>query len=191
MARTTTDPTTRARARFPALKLLITFAGLALFAAACDDNGNDGSAAGTLPSDGERYFSVNLIEFPWDRNIDQTPYPDPPMDERFPEYDWSGDEGYILQEPDEDGNWRIGTYLFLPQNITITEGDQVTLELLGVRGETHDIFLDVPGEEQEMTVDRGFLEVMEFTAPEPGVYQLVCETHPPTMVMDIQVLASG
>lgn len=188
---TTARPTRTIRERRSLVTLLATLGLLVLLAAACESEGGGSAAGGTLPSSGERYFSVNLIEFPWDRSVDDTPYPDPPMDERFPEYDWSGDQGYILRAPNDEGIWRIGSYLFLPQNITVTEGDAVTFELLGVRGETHDLFLDIPGQEQEVTVDRGFLEIMEFTAPEPGVYQLVCETHPPTMVMDIQVLSGG
>lgn len=145
------------------------------------------AAMPVLPSTGERFVTAQLTEFPWTRHVDRTPFPDPDPRVLFPEYDWE-DAGYILEDPDEDGIWEVGAYVFLPQNIIVTEGDRVTLEMLGVRGDLHELFLEIPGQEQELDVARGHLVQLEFTAPEPGVYELICETHPPTMTMYIHVL---
>jgi plastocyanin len=165
------------------VKTIGIIAGLAFLVAACETE----DEAVALPSEGERYITAQLIEFPWERNVDQTEFPDPDPRDLFQEYDFSGDDGYILNEPDEDGVWEVGAYVFLPQNVVVTEGDEITMELLGVRGDEHELFLDIPDQDQEVVVRRGHLEVLEFTAPEPGVYELICETHPPTMTMYIHV----
>ena len=44
------------------------------------------------------------------------------------------------------------------------------------------------GEEIRFTVERGELKKVEFVADSPGLYRLICEPHPPTMVMNIHVL---
>jgi plastocyanin len=174
------------RRRSGVVKLLVVLVGLAFLSTACETQ----AAGPILPSAGERYVTTQLIEFPWKRHVDRTAFPDPDPRDLFSEYDWE-DAGYILEDPDEEGEWEVGAYVFLPQNIILTEGDQVTMELLGVRGDEHELFLDIPGQEQEIVVERGHLEVLEFTAPEPGVYELICETHPPTMTMYMHVFPGG
>jgi plastocyanin len=189
MIMSSTRPMKDAARRWRVVAVVSLVAGLALLAAACEQ---DQAGAGmVLPSAGERFVTTQLIEFPWKRHVDRTAFPDPDPRDLFSEYDFSGDDGYILHDPDEDGEWEVGAYVFLPSHISLTEGDRVTMELLGVRGDEHELFLDIPGQEEEITVRRGHLEVVEFTAPEPGVYEFICETHPPTMTMYIYVFPGG
>ena len=167
------------------LRLVAAVFGLALLTTACEDAAT-GALAGLEPS--EHYIHVQATEQDARRGLDQDPFPQETID-LFPEYDFSGDDGYVLRERDDD-EWQIGSYVFLPQEITLIQGDTVTMDIFGVRGSEHDLVLEIPGQEQEFTVFRGELHQIEFTVDEPGRFQLVCETHPPTMVTNITVLPS-
>ena len=173
---------TRART----VRAVVAVIGLALLASACEDEAV-GAFAGFEPSD--HYIHVQATEQDARRSLDQDPFPQETID-LFPEYDFSGDDGYVLRERDDD-EWQIGSYVFLPQEMVFVQGDTITMDIFGVRGSEHDIVLEIPGQEQEFTVFRGELHQIEFTVDEPGRYQLVCETHPPTMTANITVLPSG
>jgi plastocyanin len=157
--------------------------------AACGEAGSTDVADGLEPSD--RYIHVQATELDARRSVDQTPFPQNTLDD-WPEYfgeDGTGD--YLFMSGDDE--WRVGSYMFLPQEITFIQGDRVTMEVFGVRGNEHHTILVGPEgfEEIEFTVLRGGLEQIEFTVDQPGLYQLICLTHPPTMTTNIHVLPTG
>jgi plastocyanin len=166
---------------------LLLVAGLA----ACGDSAAEGSAF--QPSD--RYIHVQATELDARRTLDQNPFPQETLDawpEYFGEDGTGGAEGYYLfMSGDEE--WRIGSYMFLPQEMTFVQGDRVTMEVLGVRGSEHETVLAGPDgfEPIQFNVKRGELHSIEFTVDQPGLYQLICLTHPPTMTSNILVLPSG
>lgn len=43
-------------------------------------------------------------------------------DEAFPADPLPGGGGYVLEEPDAEGNWVVETYRWLPSQITVVEG---------------------------------------------------------------------
>lgn len=164
----------------------------ALLLAACAP-GADADTAGLEPAD--RYVHVQATELDARRGLDQDPFPQATLDgwpQYFGEDGRGGDGGYYLFMSDED-EWRIGSYLFLPQEITFVQGDRVTLEIFGIRGSEHETVLESPSGEalEHFTVKRGELHEIEFTADEAGVYELICVTHPPTMTTRITVLPAG
>jgi plastocyanin len=173
--------------------LIALAAALALLTAACGGADDDAAASpGLQPS--ERYVHVQLTEQDARRNLDQDPFPQATL-EAWPEYfgedGRGGAAGYYLFMSEED-EWRIGSYIFLPQEMTFIQGDRVTMELFGIRGDQHDVVLEGPGlESQTVTVNRGELHTLEFTVDEPGHYQLICTTHPPTQTANIHVLPAG
>ena len=178
---------TRAR---PHLLIAIA-AALALLTAACGDASQAGAESGLQPS--ERHLYVQATELDTRRSLEDDPFPQATLDQ-WPEYfgedGQSGSGGYYLFMSDDE-EWRIGSYMYLPQEITLIQGDRVTMEIFGVRGGEHDTVLQGPGiESQHVTVKRGELHQVEFTAEEPGLYQLICLTHQPTMTTNIHVLPS-
>lgn len=152
---------------------------------------------------GERTIHLQATEQDAHRSTDDDPFPTETV-EAFPSYFGDGEdpfaraglEGYYLLMTDE-AEWRIGSYLFLPQEILAYEGEELTLEIFGVRGDEHGTILRGPdgevvestdGEPIDFVVDRGELETVTFVADRPGLYRLVCHDHPPTMTTNIHVL---
>jgi plastocyanin len=176
----------------PYLLIAVT-ASLAVLLGACGSGSQADTATGLQPSD--RYLHVQATELDARRGTDQDPFPQTTLDQ-WPEYfgdDGSGGAGgYYLFMSDEE-EWRIGSYMYLPQEITLIQGDRVTMEIFGVRGGQHGTTLvDPDGEQVEhVTVKRGELHQIEFTADKAGLYQLICADHPPTMSTNIHVLPAG
>jgi plastocyanin len=170
------------------LRLFVALVGLALVASACT---TVEASTGLQPSD--RYIHVQATELDARRSFEQDPFPQATLDQ-WPDYlgeDGRGGAGYYLFDVDGE-EWRIGSYLYLPQEITFIQGDQVTMEIFGIRGSEHETVLEGPGlESQHFTVKRGELHQIEFTVDEPGHYQLICLTHQPTMTTNIHVLPAG
>jgi plastocyanin len=95
--------------------------------------------------------------------------------------------GYVLRPPDSSGRWEISSYQWQPSFILATEGEDVTLEVVGINGAEHQGFVEgisVPA----FTVKRGQITTVNFRAARPGFYRLVCTNHLPTMVGFLVVL---
>jgi plastocyanin len=166
---------------------LLLVAGLA----ACGESA--ASDSGRQPSD--RYIHVQATELDARRAVGDTPFPQETLD-AWPQYfgeDGKGGEAgyYLFMTSDEE--WRVGSYVFLPQEITLIQGDRVTMEVFGIRGNEHETVLAGPNgfEPIQFNVKRGGLHSFEFTVDQPGLYQLICLTHPPTMTSNIHVLPAG
>jgi plastocyanin len=161
--------------------------------AACGDGGTADEGTGLQPS--ERYVSVQATEFDTRRTLEQNSFPQQTIDE-WPEYfgeDGTGGSGgyYLFMSGDEE--WRIGSYVFLPSEMTFIQGDRVTMEVFGVRGSSHENILVGPDgfEPIQFTVNRGELASIEFTVDRPGLYQIFCMSHQPSMTANIHVLPAG
>jgi hypothetical protein len=95
--------------------------------------------------------------------------------------------GYILNEPDETGRWEVATYRWSPGTIVVNQGDEVTLEIVGVNGREH--HTEIEGYDLEFVVRRGELTTATFTADEAGIFNIVCHDHQPSMTAQLVVLA--
>lgn len=86
--------------------------------------------------------------------------------------------------------WQVSTYLFSPSALTAVQGDQVTLRMFVVNGDTHVTWLEAPDgtRVEEWTMNRGREYNITFTADQVGYYTLHCENHGPTMQAKILVL---
>jgi plastocyanin len=165
----------------------------ALVGAAVVACGGDSGAAG---NPGERTVYLQATEQDARRGVDQTAFPQHTRD-AYPHYfgpegepfESAGMGGYYLFMTSDD-EWRVGSYMYLPQEMIVYEGERITLEILGVRGnEHHTILVDPDGENVgETTVERGGVHTLQFTAEKPGIYELICVDHPPTMTTYIHVL---
>ena len=108
--------------------------------------------------------------------------------EAFPTESLPDGDGYKLEEPDAEGNWVVETYTWNPDQIVVTEGDTVNLEILGVNGSRHDGAIE--GHVDNFVVERGKLTSLSFVASAPGVYKMFCATHAPAMTGELVVLPS-
>lgn len=94
--------------------------------------------------------------------------------------------GYALVAPDAKGEWKVENYRWMPGEVTVVEGDRVTLEILGVNGSSHSSTIDAFG--QAFDVKRGQLTTVSFTAGKAGIFQIVCKVHQPSMTASLVVL---
>lgn len=159
------------RMRTAAVGLLLGVLG-ALLLGACGDDDDSGS----LPPPQARTIKVAAYELKGGTNVESEP---------FPGGDFSG--GYAIKEPNADGRWEVEDYIWLPGQIAVNEGDQVTLEIFGVNGARHESSIE--GYLDSFVVERGQLTTVSFTADQPGVFKLICSTHPQSMVGEIVVHA--
>lgn len=134
------------------------------------------AASKQLPP-GERTVYLAAIEPKGSTTVDKEPFPTKPLPEGG---------GYALDGPNDEGIWTIETYRWLPSEITVTQGDTVTLEALGVNGALHPATIE--GYDVSFDVKRGEVSQATFTADKAGVFKIVCSAHQPSMTGTLIVL---
>lgn len=93
---------------------------------------------------------------------------------------------YILKAPDANGRWEVSTYQWQPSFIVAREGEQVTLEIIGINGAEH--VASLPPFVNSFTVRRGQLTRVSFNASRAGMFPILCVTHQPSMTGYLVVL---
>ena len=94
--------------------------------------------------------------------------------------------GYVLKAPDSTGRWEVSTYQWQPSFIVVNQGEQVTLEIIGINGAEH--VSSLPPYVEKFTVKRGQLTKVTFTASRAGIFPIVCVSHQPSMTGYLVVL---
>ena len=140
--------------------------------------GDDDDGGVTLPPPQARTIKLAAYELKGGTNVEK---------EAFPGGELSG--GYAIKAPNDEGRWEVEDYIWLPNQLTINEGDTVTLEIFGVNGARHDS--QIEGYVDSFLVERGKLTSVTFTADKAGVFKLICSTHPESMIGEIVVLGRG
>lgn len=84
------------------------------------------ASAGASPE--KRFFTVAAVEPKGATTAEKEPYPA----EALP----SGG-GYVIKQPDPTGRWEVSAYVWLPSQIIVNEGDEVTIEFVGINGASH------------------------------------------------------
>jgi plastocyanin len=97
--------------------------------------------------------------------------------------------GLQLSKPDADGNWRMRAFAFEPSQIVVKEGEPIRLNFVGVQGMSHTIHVEGEGVDEKFTLKRGYLHTVDFTPTKPGVVEIECYDHQPSMNGEIVVLA--
>ena len=138
-----------------------------------------GHAAGAAQAE-KRYIVVTAIEPKGGVTVDKEPFPTTPLPEG---------KGYALKQPDQTGRWEVSVYGFDPRQIFVNEGDEVTLEFVGINGASHPI--TIAGYNQTFDLKRGQSTRVTFTADKASTFQIVCATHHPTMVAELIVAAKN
>jgi plastocyanin len=126
----------------------------------------------------KRFFSVLAVEPKGGTTVDKESFPPDPLP--------SGG-GYVISQPDEKTRrWEVSAYVWQPSQIIVNEGDEVTLEFVGINGATHPTSIAAFG--QTFTVRRGQAHRVTFTADKAGIFGIVCGAHKPSMSGELVVM---
>ena len=128
----------------------------------------------------KRTITMVAIEPKGGATVDKEPFPTGALPEG---------KGYERKAPDAGGRWEVSTYRWNPNQIIVRQGDEVTLEILGVNGAEHPSLLE--GYDISFNVKRGELTTVRFTADKPGVFVFRCGIHSPAMVGELIVLPAN
>jgi plastocyanin len=97
--------------------------------------------------------------------------------------------GYVKKAPDEaTGRWEVSVYQFSPATVIVKQGELVTLELVGINGAKHTVHIE-KFHPDHVTVTRGEIARVQFTADTPGIFKIHCKEHEPSMEGTLVVLA--
>ena len=125
----------------------------------------------------KRFFTIAAVEPRGGANVGQEGYPAQAL---------PPGGGYVMKHPDQTGRWEVSTYVWMPSQIVVNQGDEVTLEFVGINGASHPT--EIKGLDKTFTLQRGHVTRIEFKAERPGVYPVICHTHTPSMRGEIVVL---
>ncbi|MBI5649791.1 MAG: cupredoxin domain-containing protein [Chloroflexi bacterium] len=106
--------------------------------------------------------------------------------EAFPKDALPAGGGYLLKAPDKDGRWEVSAYRWDPNQVIVNQGDEVTLEILGINGAEHPSVIE--GYNVTFNVKRGQVSKVTFKADKAGVFKINCGSHQPSMVGELIVL---
>ena len=108
--------------------------------------------------------------------------------EPFPDTAMPEGKGLVLTKPDEAGNWRIRAFAFEPSQIVVKAGETVRLHCDGVQGMSHSIHVEGNDVDEKFTLKRGHMHSIDLTPKTPGVIEIECYDHEPSMRGEIVVL---
>jgi len=126
---------------------------------------------------GQRFFTIAAVEPKGGTTSDKEPFPAAALPEGG---------GYVIKKPDQTGRWEVSAYVWQPSQIIVTEGDEVTLEFIGINGAEHPT--TIVGYDKTLVLKRGHVIRLELKADKPGTFAIVCSHHRPSMVGELIVM---
>jgi plastocyanin len=124
-----------------------------------------------------RHFTILAAEPKGAADVAREPFPAQPLPEGG---------GYLLKEPNVEGRWEVSSYVWLPSQIVVTEGDSVVLDFVGINGASH--HTEIQGLAHTFTLRRGEFTTIKFIADRAGIFPIICRDHLPSMRSEIVVL---
>ena len=126
----------------------------------------------------KRFFTVLAVEPKGGATVEKEPFPTEPL---------PAGGGYVIAQPDEKNRrWEVSAYVWQPSQIIVNQGDEVTLEFVGINGAAHPTTITAFG--QAFTVKRGQAHRVTFVAAKAGIFGITCSTHKPSMVGELIVM---
>jgi plastocyanin len=125
----------------------------------------------------QRFFTVAAVEPKGGTTVDKEPFPDASL---------PTGGGYILKKPDATGRWEVSAYVWMPSQIIVNQGDEVTLDFVGINGAHHGTV--IRGYDKAFVVKRGQTTRVTFLANKAGVFPIECAQHQPSMGGELIVL---
>lgn len=135
------------------------------------------SLAASVPSPMKRTIYMAAIEPKGSASVEKEAFPKAPL---------PAGGGYGLKAPDKEGKWEVETYAWIPGSITVYQGDDVTLQVVGVNGAEHAVTIE--GYAIKYVVKRGEITTVSFRAKKAGIFDIICHTHRPAMTGQLIVL---
>jgi plastocyanin len=125
----------------------------------------------------QRFFTIAAVEPKGGTSADKEPFPTAALPEGG---------GYVIKKPDQTGRWEVSAYVWQPSQIIVTEGDDVTLEFIGINGAEHPT--TIVGYDKTLVLKRGHVIRIVLKADKPGTFAIVCNHHKPSMVGELIVM---
>lgn len=125
----------------------------------------------------KRSFTVLAIEPKGGTTTDKEPFPSAAL---------PAGGGYVMTPPDDKTRWELSAYVWLPAQIIVNQGDEVTLTFVGINGASHPTIIEALG--HSFTVKRGEAHRITFTADKAGIFGITCSTHKPSMSGELIVM---
>ena len=125
----------------------------------------------------QRFFTIAAVEPKGGTTADKEPFPAAALPEGG---------GYVIKKPDQTGRWEVSAYVWQPSQIIVWEGDDVTLEFIGINGAEHPT--TIVGYDKTLVLKRGHVIRIELKADKPGTFAIVCNHHKPSMVGELIVM---
>lgn len=125
----------------------------------------------------KRFFTIAAVEPKGGVTTDKEPFPTQAL---------PAGGGYVLNKPDSNNRWEVSAYLWTPGQIIVNEGDEVTLEFVGINGANHPT--TIKGFGKNFLLKRGSATRVSFVADKTGIFPIECATHRPSMTAEIIVL---
>lgn len=136
------------------------------------------TACSSLARAEKRFFTVLAVEPKGGTTINKEPFPTGPL---------PPGGGYVIAQPDEKtSRWEVSAYIWQPSQIIVNQGDEVTLEFVGINGAAHPTTIAAFG--QTFTLKRGHAHQVTFTADKVGIFGIICSTHKPSMAGELIVM---
>ncbi len=155
---------TRSSPGFGALMILLCLSGVTTWTSAASAE--------------KRFFTILAVEPKGGTTVDKEPFPTGPL---------PAGGGYVIAQPDEKTRrWEVSAYIWQPSQIIVNEGDEVTLEFVGINGADHPTTIAAFG--QTFTLKRGHAHRVTFTADKVGIFGIICSTHRPSMSGELIVM---
>jgi hypothetical protein len=125
----------------------------------------------------KRVFTIAAVEPKGNATADKEPFPIEPLP-------MGG--GYVLKRPDQTGHWGVEVYVFQPSQIVVNQGDEVTLDFVGINGRSHPV--TISGYGKTFTLKRGHVHRATFVADKAGIFRFDCGAHMPSMTGELVVM---
>lgn len=156
--------------------------------AVMDDNKSNSQASAAVQtaainSPMNRTFWIDTVHLDGSANINGDSKHPPELFPANVTYPTGG--GFVLTAPDKNGAWNFRSFTFSTSQITVYQGDMVTLNFVGVQGPSH--YIEVQGI-ASFPLARGQIHPVTFTADKVGMIRYSCHIHMPNMEGEILVL---
>lgn len=144
-----------------------------------------GEATTTQKKAKTRQLYVSAVEWKGSASVEKEPYPGPVPPGGGYESCPPGSQDCDLKG--DTTRWAVETYRFDTAVLFAYAGERVVINAFGVNAAKHDI--NVPSLKKKFTIRRGVVSKVDLgVIKKPGVYRLLCITHPPAHQADLVVM---
>lgn len=133
----------------------------------------------------KRELFMSAVEWKGSASVAKEPYPGPvPPGGGYESCPPGSQDCDLKGDPNK---WAVETYRFDTAVVASIVGERVIINIFGVNAAYHDIV--IPSFNKKARVKRGVLTRIDLgVVKKPGIYKILCVTHPPAHQADLVVL---